>query len=202
VFRERFGLPKVLAVAVGMAGVVLVSTGGRFSSLSGATLAGDLLVFAAAFLWTAFILLDKKIVAGGEVDVQALTTAMVIVTGISALPAALVLGRGAAPEPSMDLWVVGYTAVFCTVVPFFLWTWGLKHITATTSSVIMLAEVVFAVALAAVVLGERMTPWAMLGSALILAAVALVTRDRAEEAPVGPDVAPEWPHDPASGGER
>ena len=46
-------------------------------------------------------------------------------------------------------------------------------------------------ALAAVLLGERLSPTALVGSVLILAAVALASRDKGEEAPVGPDVVPE-----------
>ena len=124
-------------------------------------------------------------------DVRALTAAMVIVTAVIALPVALVFGRGGFPRPSVELWTVPYTAVFCTIAPFFLWTWGLKRITATTSSIVLLTEVVFALALAAVLLGERLSPGALAGSVLILGAVALASRDKGEEAPVGPDVVPE-----------
>jgi len=191
VFRERFGPLKTLAVLVGMAGVFLVTTGGRPSAAAGAALRGDLLVLTAAFLWTFFILLNKKVVAAHTVDVRALTAAMVIVTAVIALPVALVFGRGGFPRPSVELWTVPYTAVFCTIAPFFLWTWGLKRITATTSSIVLLTEVVFALALAAVLLGERLSPGALVGSVLILGAVALASRDKGEEAPVGPDVVPE-----------
>jgi len=142
VFRERFGPLKVLAVLVGMAGVFLVTTGGRPSAALGAALHGDLLVLTAALLW-------------------------------------------------VELWTVPYTAVFCTVAPFLLWTWGLKRITATTSSIVLLTEIVFALALAAVLLGERLSPAALVGSALILAAVALASRERGDDALVGPDVVPE-----------
>ncbi len=191
VFKERFGPAKVLAVAVGMLGVYLVTTGGRLSVAMGAALRGDLLVIAAAFLWTFFILLDKKLVASGAVDVRSLTAAMVTVTAVAALPVALVFGGGGLPHVSTQLWTVPYTAVFCTVVPFFLWTWGLKRISATASSIVLLTEVVFALALAFALLGESLSPGALLGSALILAAVALASRERPEEAAVGPDVAPE-----------
>jgi len=191
VFRERFGPLKVLAVLVGMAGVFLVTTGGRPSAAMSAALHGDLLVLTAALLWTFFILLNKQIVAGHEVDVHALTAAMVIVTTVIALPVALVFGRGGFPRPSVELWTVPYTAVFCSIAPFYLWTWGLKRITATTSSIVLLTEVVFALTLAAVLLGERLSPAALAGSVLILAGVALASRDKGEEAPVGPDVVPE-----------
>lgn len=188
VFREPFGPMKVLSVVAGMAGVFLVSTGGRMS-LGSST--GDLLVIVAALLWTAFILLDKKIVGQRDVDVRALTAAMVVITAAAALPVALVFGARGVPSPSIEWWTVPYTAVLCTVVPFLLWTSGLRFITATTSSVIMLAEVVFALALAALLLGERLSPMALVGSVLILLGVALVSRDKGDEAPVGPDVLPE-----------
>lgn len=193
VLRERFGPMKVLAVLIGLAGVFLVTTGGRPATGVGPALRGDLLVVTAAFLWTFFILLDKRIVTSHAVDVRALTAAMVTVTAVTALPVALVFGRGGFPGPSVELWTVPYTAVFCTIAPFLLWTWGLKHITATTSSVVLLTEVVFALTLASLLLGERLSPLAFLGSAMILAAVALASRDKVGELAVGPDVVPELP---------
>jgi drug/metabolite transporter (DMT)-like permease len=191
VFGERFGALKTLAVAMGMLGVFLVTTGGRPSGALGAALRGDLLILVAAFTWTAFILLDKKIVAALTVDVRALTGAMVVVTAATALPFALVFGRGSFPSGSPEWWTIPYTAVFCTVIPFFLWTWGLRLITATASSVIMLSEVVFALALAAAILGERLAPAGFAGSALIIVAVLLASREARGEPVTGPDLVPE-----------
>ncbi len=191
VFRERFGPLKFLAVASGVIGALLVTTGGRLDFASGPTIRGDLLVLVAAFLWTFFIILDKKIVGGHDVDVRSLTAAMVVVTAVSALPAALILGRGAFPTSTEQLWTIPYTAVFCTVIPFFLWSHGLKYITATTSSVVMLTEVVFALALAAMLLGERLSTGGLAGSVLIMLAVLLASRGATEEIAAGPDVVPE-----------
>ncbi len=50
VFRERFGPLKVIAVLVGMAGVFLVTTGGRPSAAMGAALHGDLLPWFSQLL--------------------------------------------------------------------------------------------------------------------------------------------------------
>ncbi len=176
VFRERFTPAKVTAIALGMIGVFLVTTGGALRLTAGPELTGDLLVLAAAVLWTAFILLDKRIVASGEVDVRALTAAMTTMTALTVLPVALVLGHGGPPPLDGRLWVVVYTAVLCTVLPFLLWSWGLKSISATSSCVILLIEIVFALALAALVFGERLTPGAMGGAALIMGAVFLISR--------------------------
>jgi len=183
-FRERFTSVKVAAIAVGMLGVLLVTTGGVFRLTAGPELRGDLLVLAAAVLWTAFILLDKRIVASADVDVRALTAAMTTVTALTVLPVALVLGHGGPPPLDARLWVVGYTAVLCTVLPFLLWSWGLKFISATSSCVILLIEIVFAIALAAVVFGERLTPGAMVGAALIMGAVYLISRGVVPQASV------------------
>ncbi len=175
VFRERLTPAKIAGVALGMLGVILVTTGGSFRIAPGPEFTGDVLVFAAAIIWTAFILLDKKIIASGNVDIRALTAAMVTLTSVTVLPAALMLGRGGPPPFDARLWVVGYTAVFCTVLPFLLWSWGLKSISATSSCVILLIEIVFALALAAVIFGERLSPGAMAGAALIVCAVLLVS---------------------------
>jgi drug/metabolite transporter (DMT)-like permease len=191
VFRERFGPLKFLGVVVGMAGVYLVTTGGKLAISFGDTITGDLLVLVAAFTWTAFILLDKKIVGLIDVDVRALTGAMVAVTALTSLPIALLLGRGSFPSFGPEWWTIPYTSVLCTVIPFFLWTWGLKFISATTSSLIMLSEVVFALALASAILSERLTPGGLVGSALIILAILLASRESAVETASGPDVVPE-----------
>jgi drug/metabolite transporter (DMT)-like permease len=191
VFGERFGALKTLAVAMGMVGVFLVTTGGRPGAAVGPALTGDLLVLVGAFTWAAFILLDKKILQSTSVDVRALTGAMVIVTALTALPCALILGWGSFPAATPQWWTIPYTAVFCTVIPFFLWTWGLKRITATASSVIMLSEVVFALALASAILGERLSPVGFAGSALIVLAVLLASREARGEPVTGPDLVPE-----------
>jgi drug/metabolite transporter (DMT)-like permease len=191
VFRERFGIAKIIAVCLGMFGVFLVTTGGRLSITFDSAFRGDMLVMGAAGMWTFFIILDKLIVSGQDVDVRALTAAMVTITAATALPAALLLGRGEFPRLTGEWWAIPYTSIFCTVIPFFLWTWGLRFITATTSSVVMLSEVVFALALAAMLLGERLSAGALLGSALIMLAVVLASRETTGEPVTGPDVVPE-----------
>lgn len=191
VFRERFGPLKLVGVALGMVGVFLVTTGGRPVVSLGDAFLGDMLVLVAALTWTVFILLDKKIVGERSIDVRALTGAMVIVTAATALPMALILGRGHFPRLTPEWWAIPYTSIFCTIIPFFLWTWGLRFISATTSSVIMLSEVVFALALAFAILGERLTAGGFVGSALIVLAVVLASREADVETATGPDVVPE-----------
>ncbi|MBD3348226.1 MAG: EamA family transporter [Candidatus Eisenbacteria bacterium] len=190
-FRERFGALKVVAVVAGMAGVFLVTTGGRLEIASRTQFVGDLIVLAGAVAWTFFILLDKKIVHGTEVDIRALTAAQVLLTTATALPAALLFAPHAFPAGDASWWAILYTAVFCTVIPFMLWTSGLRYISATVSSVILLVEILYAVALAAVLLGERLTTGGIVGGGLIAVAAYLATRGEVEMTAPGPDFVPE-----------
>lgn len=191
VLHERLGRAKTLGVAVGMVGVYLVTTGGRAALVGGPAAAGDLLILGAAVVWTAFVLLDKRLVAAHNVDIRALSAAMLVITAAASLPPAIFLAPGRAPHFGWGLWPVAYTAVLCTVIPFALWTWGLRSISATASSVILLIEVVFATALAALILGERLSTGALWGGLLIGVAVLLASLGSKEELAPGPDIVPE-----------
>jgi drug/metabolite transporter (DMT)-like permease len=191
VLHERLGPLKTIGIAIGMAGVFLVTTGGRAALVGGPAAAGDLLVLGAAVVWTAFVLLDKRLVAAHNVDIRALSAAMLVITAAASLPPAIFLAPGRAPHLGWGLWPVAYTAVLCTVIPFALWTWGLRSISATASSVILLIEVVFATALAALILGERLSTGALWGGLLIGVAVLLASLGSKEELAPGPDIVPE-----------
>lgn len=190
-FRERFGAAKIVAVVAGMAGVFLVTTGGRLEIASRTEFIGDMIILGAAFAWTWFTLLDKRIVHGTNVDIRALTAAQVAVTAATALPAALIFAPHAFPGADASWWAILYTAVFCTIIPFVLWTSGLRHISATVSSVILLVEILFAIVLAALLLGERLTTGGLIGGGLIAVAAVLATRGEVDETAPGPDIVPE-----------
>ncbi len=190
-FRESFGPLKIIAVVAGMIGVFLVTTGGRLTIASPTEFVGDMIILAGAVAWTFFILLDKKIVHDTDVDIRALTAAQVLLTALTALPVALLLAPRSFPAGDASWWAILYTAVFCTIIPFMLWTSGLRYITATVSSVILLIEILFALLLAAVLLGERLTPAGIVGGGLIALAAYLATRGHVEKTAPGPDFVPE-----------
>lgn len=72
--------------------------------------------------------------------------------------------------------VLGSLGPGVTAGLFFVW--GLRRITASHASVLTLLEPFVAVLLAALVLGERVGPAAVVGAALILTGAVLVVRDR------------------------
>jgi drug/metabolite transporter (DMT)-like permease len=67
-----------------------------------------------------------------------------------------------------------YTAVFCWVLPYYLWMKGLEHLSPVTSSVVLLTEIIVAVAIATILLGEAFTAISGMGAILIVVAIILV----------------------------
>ncbi len=68
-----------------------------------------------------------------------------------------------------------YTAIVCWVIPYYLWLEGLKHLSASTSTILLLSEIVIAVILSIVVLKEPVTVFSSIGALLIVIAIALVS---------------------------
>jgi drug/metabolite transporter (DMT)-like permease len=83
---------------------------------------------------------------------------------------------------ALDGWAgaaIVYTAIVCWVLPYYLWLEGLKHLSASTSTVLLLSEIVVAVIASIVVLKEPVTIFSTIGAFLIVIAIALVSvRDK------------------------
>jgi drug/metabolite transporter (DMT)-like permease len=74
----------------------------------------------------------------------------------------------------MVIFAICVTAVFATALAFALQTWAQQYTTATRTALIFALEPVFALAVAVVAGGERLTLAAVLGGSLILAGILAV----------------------------
>jgi len=68
-----------------------------------------------------------------------------------------------------------YLAIACTTVAYYLWAYGLKRLTATSSSIILLLEIVAGLAVSFALLGEGLNSYAIVGAAFIIGAIVLVS---------------------------
>jgi len=76
----------------------------------------------------------------------------------------------------IDAWLaVVYTAILCWVVPYYLWLKALRYISPVTSAVVLLTEIVVAVAISTLFLGEFFTVISGVGAVLIVVAILLVS---------------------------
>ncbi|MGA2460837.1 MAG: EamA family transporter [Candidatus Bathyarchaeia archaeon] len=175
-FNETFGLRKQLAVVLSVVGAIMITTNGDFSTLSQGELLGDALVFLAGLAWALFIICNKRLLLRADRNVIELSTFVLFTTALLLLPMALLFGNLSSSAVPLEGWVwVAYTAIVCTIVPYALWIAALKQVTATISSVVGMLEIVAAMVLSGLVLGETYNTVTLLGAGLVFASILFVT---------------------------
>ena len=172
---ETFSPKKVAGVLFGLVGIVFVSTNLDFASLTQGQLAGDTLLVISGVTWALFMIYNKKLVMHSTTATYQSMTWVLIFTFLTIAPFSLLAGPGFF---SLDIWAWGaifWTAIVCWVIPYFLWLKGLKHLSASTSTVLLLSEIVVAVIASIVILREPITVFSSIGAFLIVVAIVLVS---------------------------
>ena len=124
--------------------------------------------------WAFYIVLSRKVVKDGACIFE-LNYMLVLLTSLLLLP--FLWGTDVHLTRENMLFIV-YVALFCTVVTFLLWTYGLKTVSATASSVILMNEVVFATILGIILLGESLNAIGLLGALVMMFSIANVSLER------------------------
>jgi drug/metabolite transporter (DMT)-like permease len=166
--KEHLTPAKLVALFLALSGTALT-----IRITSGGSMLGILLGIAAAVDYAIYILLGSRIVRRssplGSTTVIIISTASVY-TGIIAI-------RGATFPATSNGWMaIIAIALISTVLAFTTFFAGLKRIGPTDASTLSTFEPIVAVILAAIVLGESISPVELLGGVLILAAVVVLTR--------------------------
>ena len=182
--RERFTAARVVALVTATAGVSLVLAGAGglgFDSL------GVVLAFGAAITYTAYIL-------AADTVLHRLSPVVLTTLGMTGAAAALAIralvtgGVTVSFNPSCWLWI-GCIVVVSTVLAVLAFFAGLKRTGASTASILSTFEPVVSTALAALVLGEVLTPIQLLGAVLVLSAAVIVQiRRRTPDGPEDMDI--------------
>jgi drug/metabolite transporter (DMT)-like permease len=176
---ENFSCKKIASVLIGLMGVVLVSTNLTFSSMAQGQTIADLMLIISGFTWSIFMIYNKKLVTNSTSGTFQSMTWVLLITFISIAPFALLSGPGFFALNSWAWAAIVWTAIVCWVLPYYLWLEGLKHLSASTSTVLLLSEIVVAVIASIVILKEPVTVFSTIGAFFIVIAIALVSvRDK------------------------
>ncbi|MDV3277670.1 MAG: DMT family transporter [Nitrososphaerales archaeon] len=172
--REKMTTVRASGVAFAFAGTALLTTNGDLSGLTGGQLLGDALYLLAAVAWAGYIVYAKKKTDEKDWDPLAVSACIVAVTAFLVFPVALTAGLSFALSTAS--WeAVLYTAVFNTAIPFALYQAGLRYLTATSSAIVLMLEIVTAVAISTLFLGEVLGVASWTGAVLVLVSVLLVS---------------------------
>ena len=176
---EKFSPKKIAGVLFGLAGIVFVSTNLDFSTLNQGQTAADVLLTISGLTWAIFMIYNKKLVTNSTSATFQNMTLVLIFTFLSIAPFSVLAGPGFF---ALDGWAwaaIVWTAIVCWVLPYYLWLEGLKHLSASTSTILLLSEIIVAIVASIIVLKEPVTIFSTIGAFLIVIAIALVSvRDK------------------------
>ena len=171
--RERFGFWKVLGLAGGFAGALLVVTKGDFSPhvFGRPSTTGDLLILISTVNWAVYSVL-------GHATIRALgprrATSGAMLFGALMLAPVFVVQKGWRQVPNLS--VTGWSsllflAVCCSALGYLFWYGALERIEVSRVAALLYAEPLVTFAAAALLLGERVSSIVVLGGILVLAGV-------------------------------
>ena len=174
--HARLGLAPVAGLALGLAGVALLSgLGGGAGTISGA---GVLIILGGAVMWALGTIMARRVTMPSS---AALASGMELLAGGAAL---LALGAAGGEFSSLRLagvstasWLaLGYLTVAGSIVAFSAYGIAVRALPTATVATYAYVNPVIAVLLGALILNERLTPAMFGGGALIVGAVVLVVR--------------------------
>jgi len=167
VLRQKISRATALALALALFGLALTV------GPAGGQLPGILLAIAAALIYSVYILIGNQVLR----SVSPLLAATVIFGSAGAASGLLMLAGGPHWPGSAAGWVtMAVIIVIATIVPVVTFLAGLERIGPTNAALLSTLEPAVTVVLAALLLGETLKPVSLIGGAIILVAVALLTR--------------------------
>ncbi len=203
--REMLDRPRIVALALAIAGMIAV-VASQLDPAAGIRVdaVGFGLALAAALSQAVFVVISRtgyRVVPSSQAMGVILATTVacsVVVTIATGSSTALTFPLH---DPSI-LPLLAFTGLFAAAIPSILFLTGIRRIGGTRAGILMLFEPVVGVALAAVLLNERLAPIQVAGGIAILGAALILQRSaapggRAVAAPaIEADEAPEangWP---------
>lgn len=177
-FREKPGLYQLIAIAMVVAGVIMVNgfIGVGTVSMPARHLFGNILMIGAVVGEAFFLLMRKRI--SSDISNLALTGYLCFLGFVLFLPLSVYEARSfdfSAVSPGAWGAMLYFGAVF-TVLAYAFWFQGVSRVSGSTAGVFTAVMPVSAVVLSCFFLKEPFTLHHALGGALILSAILLMTR--------------------------
>lgn len=175
-FKEKLPIRKILAIIAAVGGTVLAA-----GMIGNWELQVDSLAIwiglGSAFTYGTLSLFGKKLV--GEYNSWTITFYIFLIGTIT-----IFLFQGGRPDPwpigsGILPWMVGFV-LMSTILGFGLYTKALSLLPASVAAIISTAEILSAAIFSAIFLGERLGSWQILGAALIIMGVVLVSLKRSK----------------------
>lgn len=177
VLKEKLSARRWIGVAVALLGVAIVVSKGDFRTFTGGGVGvGELFMFGAVTSWALYTILGRKVLGG---------LSPLAATNYAALWGTLLLGLVAAPafdtlHPTQFDWRMTlsllYLGILGTAVAFVWYYMSVKKVGASTTSIFNNLVPVFGVAISVLLLGEQLLISMLVGGAVTILGVLMVSR--------------------------
>ncbi len=166
VFKEKIGKLKITALGIALAGTMLTV------SPEGGKLAGILLALIAAIIYSVYIIVGTHVMR----KISAFQSTSVIFASAGMVYLGLMFWTGPRMPSNSSGWLIVLgTILFATIIPVVTFLAGLKRIGPTNASMLSTLEPVVTVLLASFMYGDFLPVVSLIGGALILASILLLT---------------------------
>jgi len=185
VLAEAVTSIRVTAVAVSVLGASIVSGIWQiFGSIGSISPVGAVLASLNGFFYAVYIMIGR--LSGSDKKYDFATTmfysfffALIWIIPLWPLAGPL-MGTQIVSGLVIDIPIQGWIlllmlGVIGTIIPYGLLSLGLRYIAASKAGIILLVEPISVIIMGAIILGQALTPWGILGSALVLSATILIS---------------------------
>ena len=166
---KRYGRREIMSLGLAYAGIALAV----WHDVKGAgdnVPLGSALVFASAVCYAIYLVMAGEVVR--QIGAIRLTSYAMLVSSLAVgIQFAVVNPWSALVQPAQVYWLSLVNATVCTVLPVFATMLAIERIGAGRTSLAAMVGPVSTIVLAYLVLGESVGAWQMVGTALVLAGV-------------------------------
>ena len=176
VLRERFGSWKVVGLAGGFAGALLVVTRGDFSArvFGRPSTLGDLLIFISTINWAVYSVLGHATIRDARPAPRDLGGDAVRRGDARAvLRRAARLARAAAVSSPTGWGALLFLAIGCSALGYLFWYGALERVEVSRVAALLYAEPLVTFVAAVLLLGERVSGTVIAGGLLVLVSVVI-----------------------------
>lgn len=169
VYHVHVTKKQAAGIALAMAGIVILTSGGSFSG-SNVRLGNAILIFDG-FLWAFYNFLIPHI--RPAYSVLSITYYQTLLALPFLIPGLFLEGHASMTITPSAIWALLYLAVGCSVLAYLLYNFSLRGISPSAAAAIMNLMPVFGLLLSAIILNESITPASAAGGVIVILGVLL-----------------------------
>lgn len=174
--KESLKGQQLLAVFIGLIGIVLISSNGDIIGLISGSISvfGVLLLIGAAFGYAFYLVFTSKLQKFERPGINtfnlfyAVLAIIALISGVTTL----FLDRFELPTQEGLIWL-GLLILISTLLAFFAYFEAMKEIPANMASVLLLLQIIIAFSIDLLFVGRQYSYWVILGSIIILIAMVI-----------------------------